>query len=53
MDTVRPVEAVGEGETESSYYEPSELRLLHQALETVLELSEKQVAVYLDREEER
>ena len=53
VDTVRPVEAVGEGETESSYYEPSELRLLHQALETVLELSEKQVAVYLDREEER
>ena len=53
VETVRPVEAVGEGEIDSSYYEPSELRLLHQALETVLELSGEQVTIYLDREEER
>ena len=53
VEAVRPVEAVGEEKKEPSYYEPSELRLLHQALETVLELSGEQVAVYLDREEEK
>ena len=35
---------------QGSYYEPSELRTLHEALETVLGLSSGQVAIYLQRE---
>ncbi len=42
-------EAAGR-ESEPTYYEPSELRKLHEALETVLELPSDQVVIYLQRE---
>lgn len=41
----------GTSAAEPVYYEPSELRALHQALETVLELSCEQVVIYLQRED--
>lgn len=47
---IAQVESVEPVERESHYYEPSELRPLHEAVQTVLELEEKQVTIYLKRE---
>ncbi len=49
QETAGPAKS-GPSAPEPVYYEPSELRELHEALETVLELPSDQVVIYLQRE---
>lgn len=56
IEPVEEIRSVGENakQTESddgTYYEPSEVRKLHQALETVMGISQDQVVIYWNRED--
>ncbi len=50
VQSVRPIEQIEDGMTEfDAYYEPSELRTLHQALAVLWQLPEDRVRIYWQR----